>query len=87
MGKPCLQYSYISNICILTWTAYGVLPTEQGAWSWGSTPSPLEASYSVCLSLPQQNHVFPFGPGLLSQIKLETFKTLLPKLELHSILK
>jgi hypothetical protein len=41
----------------------------------------------VCLSLPQQNHVFPFGPGLLSQIKLETFKTLLPKLELHSILK
>lgn len=47
-------------------------PGEQQVW--GSTPFPLEASYSVCISLPQQNHVFPLGPGLLSQIKLEAFK-------------
>ena len=48
--------------------------SQVSSMSWGSTPFPLEASYSVCVSLPQQNHVFPLGPGLLSQIKLETFK-------------
>ena len=53
LGKPCSQYSYISNICILAWTAYGAClqsrePGEQHVMGKYSFPS---GGFLVCVRI------------------------------------